>query len=78
MRDATPGSEATEATDADGGNCRAFKTRLHYLSGGDVSSPIVDGTAHYWCVHTMTTIGPDDDLVVPEHCRAGRSCFERK
>jgi hypothetical protein len=35
------------------------------------------GTAHnFYCLHTFTVIGPDDDLVGPKVCVAGRSCYE--
>jgi hypothetical protein len=35
------------------------------------------GTAHhYYCLRTMTIIGPDDDLVGPKLCLSGRTCYE--
>lgn len=35
------------------------------------------GTAHHhYCLHTMTVIGPDDDIVGPRVCAAGRQCYE--
>lgn len=35
-------------------------------------------TAAYWCLHTMGACGPDDQLVQPQSCRAGRSCFTKR
>ena len=32
-------------------------------------------SAGYWCLGTMQTAGPDDDLVHPDRCRPGRGCF---
>jgi hypothetical protein len=34
-------------------------------------------TAVYWCLHTMGTVGPDDQLVHPHSCCGNRVCFER-
>lgn len=35
-------------------------------------------TAVYWCLHTMTTIGPDEQYVHPHNCCCGRKCFQRE
>jgi hypothetical protein len=35
-------------------------------------------TAVYWCLHTMSTVGPDDQLVHARACCAGRVCFHRE
>jgi hypothetical protein len=32
-------------------------------------------TAVYWCLNTMSTAGPDDQLVHPRRCCCGRECF---
>lgn len=34
-------------------------------------------TAVYWCLHTMGTVGPDDQLVHPHTCCGTRACFQR-
>lgn len=35
------------------------------------------GTAHnYYCLHTLTVIGPDDDIVGPRICTPDRGCYE--
>jgi hypothetical protein len=34
-------------------------------------------TAVYWCLHTMGTVGPDDQLVHPHSCCGQRVCFQR-
>ena len=33
-------------------------------------------TAVYWCLHTMGTVGPDDQLVHPHSCCGARACFQ--
>lgn len=30
----------------------------------------------YWCVHTMTVLGPDGKVADREACTVGRGCFE--
>lgn len=33
-------------------------------------------TAAYWCLRTMGTVGPDDQLVHPHSCCGDRLCFQ--
>jgi hypothetical protein len=33
-------------------------------------------TAQYWCSHTATVMGPDDEPCSPESCQPDRGCFE--
>jgi hypothetical protein len=35
-------------------------------------------TASYWCLQTMGASGPDDHLVEPKQCLAGRVCFSKR
>jgi hypothetical protein len=35
-------------------------------------------TAAYWCLQTMGSCGPDDQLVEPKQCLAGRRCFAKR
>lgn len=35
-------------------------------------------TAVYWCLHTMGTVGPDDQLVHPHSCCGERGCYQRE
>jgi hypothetical protein len=32
-------------------------------------------TAVFWCLKTMDTCGPDDDIAHAKACRPGRACF---
>jgi len=32
-------------------------------------------TAVFWCLKTMDTCGPDDDIAHAKSCRHGRACF---
>ncbi len=36
---------------------------------------ILDGSGAVWCERTMQPVGPDGELVYPEHCQRGRSCY---
>ena len=59
--------------------CRCLRTKMQYVAGispEELRQP--SATAQYWCVHTMSQVGPDDGLVAPEGCRAGRDCFEER
>jgi hypothetical protein len=37
---------------------------------------VLDASRHCWCRHTMQIVGPDQEVVDPRDCQAGRSCFE--
>jgi hypothetical protein len=57
--------------------CRRLRTKMYYVLGREhvnlrVSSP----TAQYWCSHTATVMGPDDEPCSPESCQPDRTCFE--
>ncbi len=34
-------------------------------------------TAVYWCLATMSSAGPDDQLAHPHQCGEGRGCFRK-
>jgi hypothetical protein len=34
--------------------------------------------ASYWCLKTMTPVGPDEEFVAPEVCQVERSCYEEE
>ena len=51
------------------------------LYEGDDVEPWETGastTAVYWCVSTMQTAGPDDQLAHPDNCREGRRCYQAR
>jgi hypothetical protein len=56
--------------------CRCLKTKMLYVAGRE-SAPLerASSTAQYWCLETMSQVGPDDALVAPDHCRRGRECY---
>jgi hypothetical protein len=40
-----------------------------------VEADILDASNHCWCARTQQALGPDNELVQPEDCRAGRECY---
>jgi len=59
--------------------CRMLRTKTFfgtYTSTGEDWQYGDSTTAVYWCLETMGTSGPDDDLAHPHSCREGRCCFK--
>jgi hypothetical protein len=58
--------------------CRFLRTKKMYIPAlhleGDPRRET--GTAQFWCLKTMTGVGPDNDLVRGAACRSGRPCWE--
>lgn len=55
--------------------CARLRTKMMYVAGRNAAP--LDGTsttACYWCLDTMSPVGPDDAPVRPEACRPGRPC----
>lgn len=58
--------------------CRHLRTKNTYVPDfyNEESWRTGDSTTQqYWCLCTMTTAGPDNELVAPERCQLERSCF---
>lgn len=67
---------------SEGPVCRRLRTKTAFGTlVGDCSleaAPWESGastTAVYWCLGTMSSCGPDDQLAHPHECRGGRSCY---
>jgi len=64
--------------------CLHLRTKMDYVAhdpgpsaSGETSDDTDDVAAqNSYCLHTMTVIGPDDDIVGPRVCAPGRSCYE--
>ena len=77
----TPSDAPVQGSDADElpapPECACIRTKMQYVmpegSWGRHSS-----TAQFWCLQTMTSIGPDERPVHPETCHRGRTCFEEE
>jgi hypothetical protein len=58
--------------------CRFLRTKKMYIPAlcqeGDPR--LQTDTAHFWCLKTHTSVGPDNDFVHGDDCRGGRSCCE--
>jgi hypothetical protein len=58
--------------------CRFLRTKATYTPDADFSESWRNGnssTAQYWCLCTMGSCGPDQDLVAPELCQIDRRCY---
>ncbi len=55
--------------------CAALRTKMLYVAGGPADWSRPSTTAQYWCLETMSAVGPDDAQATPASCRAGRACF---
>lgn len=60
--------------------CRYIRTKTAYGNATGYQGWQQGGssTAAYWCLQTMGASGPDDRLVEPKQCLAGRKCFARR
>jgi hypothetical protein len=60
--------------------CRMLRTKMAFgFCEGDDVEPWETGastTAVYWCLNTMQTAGPDEQLAHAEECREGRACYQ--
>jgi hypothetical protein len=59
--------------------CRMLRTKTAfgtYTSTGEDWRMGDSTTAVYWCLDTMSTSGPDDDLAHPHSCCQNRTCFK--
>jgi len=58
------------------GFCIHLRTKRYYYGSIDQVLEVADlsTTAQFWCLRTMQVVGPDEEVVSPRTCRAGRSC----
>ncbi len=58
--------------------CRLLRSKKLYFARQPprTEEEILDASRRCWCSRTMQALGPDGELVAPEDCRSGRTCFE--
>ena len=59
-------------------NLRTKKLYVTNISQNENHGLNDSSTSQYWCLGTMTTVGPDNDFAAPERCAVHRSCFKQK
>ena len=78
------GATSTEQTAAPVANetvsspyCREIRSKKYYFLQEMPTEEhhLRDGSNHCWCLRTMQVVGPDGEMVRPENCTAGRSCY---
>ena len=58
------------------GRCKLLRSKSMFVEEEPDPSVARSDSGICWCVHTQNCLGPDGDVVTPENCRPGRSCFE--
>lgn len=57
--------------------CRHLRTKKMYLSFDEEPDYSASTTAVFWCMRTLSVVGPDDAQACAEDCcRPGRACYE--
>lgn len=60
--------------------CQCLRTKNPYgTTPQDFDSwlPGVHATSSYWCLHTLSPAGPDDNYVHLARCVPGRECYQK-
>lgn len=58
--------------------CRELRSKKYFsLQSIPISrDDYLDASNHCWCRLTMQVVGPDGEMVHPNACRNGRSCYK--
>jgi hypothetical protein len=56
--------------------CSAIRSKGFYVYTETPPPPEESDTAVFWCLKTMSAVGPDGELVHKSCCDPSRSCFE--
>jgi hypothetical protein len=64
-------------TSRGGRSCRCLRWKGMYIDAEP--DPLVPNPSDglYWCLHTMTNVGPDGKVAESGRCGGERICFER-
>jgi hypothetical protein len=57
--------------------CREIRSKRYFFlrEMPTEESHLRDASNHCWCRQTMQVFGPDGEMVRPQDCVAGRSCY---
>lgn len=57
--------------------CQYLRTKKCYIptQGSENFLAETSPGSQYWCIRTMTVMGPDDKVVSPDDCDGHRTCF---
>ncbi len=57
--------------------CRYLRTKSFYTAEKNEKTLTEESPGRaFWCVRSVSGIGPDDQVVGPTECNAERACFE--
>ena len=57
--------------------CGHLRSKKFFLSDqiAAAAEDYLDASGHCWCYHTQQVVGPHGEIVMPERCVPGRSCY---
>lgn len=70
--------KTTPTTSPNVRRCAYLATKTDYYRDPDEKLPFDPGagnTAVYWCMHTQTSLGPDEDHCHLQDCTPNRRCY---
>ena len=79
MADSDADPSAVELPMVEEAPCRHLRHKGMYVYTDGISHEAHEGYDNtiYWCLNTMKSFGPDDDMVDGQGCRnPGRTCYE--
>lgn len=56
--------------------CQYLRTKKLYTAQKTDTTLTEDSPSQYWCIRTMTVLGPDTLPVSPADCKSQRPCFD--
>ena len=57
-------------------HCGRLRCKEMFIDTGREFDITDTGSGIFWCSHTQTCVGPDGSVADPEHCKAGRGCYQ--
>lgn len=57
--------------------CGDLRSKKFFMSDqiATTAEDYLDASGHCWCYHTQQVVGPDGEIVMPQRCVPGRSCY---
>ena len=56
--------------------CKCLRSKGMYIDSEPDPTVQPSNNHLFWCMHTQTCIGPDNQLAEPENCKPGRDCYD--
>jgi hypothetical protein len=74
---ATPATASVPSTGVSTPFCGDLRSKNFFMLDviATEAAQYLDASGHCWCYHTQSVIGPDRNIVRPDRCGPGRSCY---